>query len=402
MLDPTPPNEAGLPTLRRRLTANPSYNVVIAPEWYPWPDRPGLGVWVREQARAVGRQHGVAVIACTPDDGMVGRHSVSDEVEDGIRVLRVRHAPGRVSQFGFAYRVAGMMAALARLRAGGFEPDIVHAHVFSSGLPALVLGWRCGVPVIVSEHFSGLPLGLLSRWDRMIARFVFRGAALVTAPSEDLARHVRTLAPRARIRIAPNPVDTDVFRPAASGDQPRNGGVRALNVGALKERKGHEQLLRALAVARDARPDLRLEIVGDGPLRDDLMALAQELRIEDAVSFTGSVTKEEVAVRMRAAHFFVLPSLWENAPVVAIEAMASGLPVLASRVGGIPEIVGAEAGVLVPADDVARLAAGLSEMAASWAGFDRAGLAGAAHARYGLDAVCGIWNVIYREVVSSP
>jgi glycosyltransferase involved in cell wall biosynthesis len=389
-----------VPTLRRAMaSAGTGYRVLIMPEWYPWPDRPGLGIWVREQALALARRNEVAVLASTAGERGGPRQTVSEGMEDGIRVLRVRYDPGRVSQLGFANRLRGTFAALRRLRKEDFEPDVVHAHVFSAGLPAIAVGKRCSAPVIVSEHYSGLPLGLLSRWDRAVARFVFHHATVVCPASAELARHVRAIAPRARVRLAPNPVDTDVFRVPADGERNAGGGVLALNVGALKERKGHEQLLRALALARDQGVELRLEIVGDGPLRRPLEALAQELDVADSVAFLGALAKEDVAARMRAAQFLVLPSLWENAPVVASEAMASGLPVLASRVGGIPEMVGDEAGVLVEPGDVTGLAGGLADMAARWSEYDAGRLAGEARARYGFDAVSAVWESIYAEAL---
>jgi glycosyltransferase involved in cell wall biosynthesis len=369
------------------------------PEWYPWPERPGLGIWVREQALALARRNEVVVLACIAGERGGPRRTVSDSVEDGLRVLRVTYDPGRVSQLGFANRLRGTFAALRRLRDEGWEPDVVHAHVFSAGLPALAVGKRCSAPVVVSEHYSGLPLGLLSRWDRAVARLVFHHATVVCPASADLAHHIRGIAPRARLRPAPNPVDTDVFRVPADGERTGSGRVLALNVGALKERKGHEQLLRALALVRDRGVELRLEIVGDGPLRRPLETLARDLGVEDSVSFSGALAKEEVAARMRAANFLVLPSLWENAPVVAVEAMASGLPVLASRVGGIPEMVRDEAGVLVAPGDVTGLAGGLAAMAAGWSEYDPDRLAGEARAKYGFDAVAAVWEAIYAEAL---
>ena len=119
--------------------------------------------------------------------------------------------------------------------------------------------------------------------------------------------------------------------------------MRLLNVAALAEKKGHRFLLEALAEL----PDATLEIVGDGELRADLEARVRELGLEDRVAFLGERPKHEVARLMREARLFVLPSLAENLPVVLIEAMASGLPSVATRVGGVPEMLGGDDGELV-------------------------------------------------------
>src|SRR5262249_53929313 len=139
----------------------------------------------------------------------------------------------------------------------------------------------------------------------------------------------------AAFTVVPNVVDTDLF--AGDGGRPRNG--RLLAVGLLYEAKGYEFLLRAVAdLARGGR-HLDLDIVGDGPGRETYERLAVELGISERVTFQGLLPKPEVARMMREAELFVLTSRYDNNPCVVIEAMASGLPVVATSVGGIPELV---------------------------------------------------------------
>jgi glycosyltransferase involved in cell wall biosynthesis len=191
-----------------------------------------------------------------------------------------------------------------------------------------------------------------------------------------------------------------VFRPPTGTGPAQNGEVRALNVGALREGKGHEDLLHALALARRESPQLSVDVVGDGPLRQDLERLAARLELGEAVVFHGALPKDQLAERMRAASFLVLPSRWENAPVAASEALASGLPVLACRVGGIPELVDRDAGMLVPAGDPGALATGLTDMRVALGRFDPAVLSERARERHGPAAVAATWNAIYSEVAA--
>lgn len=376
--------------------------VLIVPEWYPWPERPGLGVWAREQALAVAGGNEVAVLAAQRvGSSALGGYEIAEAQEDGLLVARVRYRAAAAAPKGdFAIRLRGLYAAARGLRRRGFQPAVVHAHVFSAGFPALFLARRLRAPLVVSEHYSGIPLGRLSRWDRAIARFTFERAALVCPASDELARHVGALAPRARLRPVPNPVDTDVFQPARETGADGGGPVRAVVVGALKAGKGHPELLEALAQLDRDGGALEVDLVGDGPDRHALEGQARRLGVERLVRFHGRLPKDEVAEQMRRADFLILPSLWENAPVAAVEALACGLPVVGSRVGGIPEIVPEDSGMLVPPGDVHALAGAIRAMSDRYGDFDSAQLAQRAHERFGFEAVARQWALAYDEAVT--
>src|SRR4051794_37262230 len=174
--------------------------VLAVPEWYPWPDKPVQGSWVREQSRALARFSDIVVLAC---DAVGGRalgwraFSVEDATEDGIRVLRVRYRSLRFRQLSFLFRLAGMLFSMLRLARGGWVPDLIHARVFSSGLPAAVLARLFGAPLVVSEHYTGFPRGTLTRWDRLMAKAAFTAADVVCPDSADLGRYLSGIAPRA-------------------------------------------------------------------------------------------------------------------------------------------------------------------------------------------------------------
>jgi glycosyltransferase involved in cell wall biosynthesis len=368
-----------------------SYKVLMVPEWYPWPDKPMLGSWGVEKARAVGRRHEVVVLAADPgrDPGR-GLWRITDEVEERIRTVRVRYRRLPMSQLTFLVRAAAMLAALRRLRATGFVPDVVHASVFSAGFPALLLANRARAPLVVSEHYTGLPRGTLSRWDRAIARFTYRRAQVVCPDSDDLGDHIRALGMPVRLRQVPNVVDTSEFAPA--GSRAPAGPPRALTIASLDDKKGHSYLLEALA--RLDR-ELVLDLAGDGPLRGALEDQARRLGLDGAVRFHGGVPKARVAELLRQADFLVLPSLWENAPHALLEAMASGLPVVATRVGGVPEIVDEGTGVLVAPGDATALADGIAAMCDGYEAYDASVLARRAEERYGYEAVGRDWTEVY-------
>lgn len=376
--------------------------VLEIPKWYPWPERPVFGIFCREQARAAAREHDVVVLA---SDAVASppfwAFELSDAVEDGLRTLRLRYRRPRFRPAAMACQLAGMLAALRRLRAAGWWPDVVHAHVYSAGLPAVIVGRLAGAPVVISEHYTGFQRGLITGYDRFTARLAFRCADLVAPVSHDLARHVQAVQPRAAIRVVGNGVDTERFHPPP-GDAavPAGAGPRLLTVAALTEKKGHADLLGALAglTADGGLP--RLDLVGDGELRGALQARAGALGLGHAVRFLGERPPAEVAELMRQADLFVLPSHFENLPVALIEALASGLPSVATSVGGVPELAQTTpTGLwLTPAGDPAALAAAIGSALAQRDHIDRAALAAATRARFGHETIAATWTEIYQEL----
>jgi glycosyltransferase involved in cell wall biosynthesis len=376
--------------------------VLIMPKWYPWPDRPVFGLFCREQARAVAASNDVRVMAFSPErmSGPILFRSWLDGAEP-VWTLRLAYRRPALRPAAMATQLIGMRAALRGMERSGWRPDLIHAHVFEAGFPAVLLGRRLRCPVVVSEHFTAFQRGLVRGADRRVAAYCFRHADLVCPVSEDLRRQLETIEPRGRYRVVPNMVDTTLFRPPP---QPRprraNGAIRLLNVAALNEKKRHADLLEAVARLRARGADIELDVVGDGELCSPLRARAEELVLGESVRFLGSRGPAEVSQLMREADVFVLPSRFENLPVVLLEAMASGLPVVATAVGGIPEIVDAQVGRLVAPGEVDRLTSAIEDVASRLGSFDSAALAERAGRRYGAEAVGRVWDEIYDELLA--
>jgi glycosyltransferase involved in cell wall biosynthesis len=372
--------------------------VLIVPKWYPWPDRPVWGLFTREHARVVAQTNDVAVL---PSDAVRSPEflawKLTEEVEDGLRTLRLRYRRPLLRPASMALHVAGAVAALRRLRREGFEPDVVHAHVYSAALPALVIARMARAPLVVSEHYTGFQRGLVRGSDLRTARRAFHGADLLAPVSRELAERLRPLAGDTPIRVVANPVDTEVFHPAA-GPRPE-GPPRLLSVAWLDPKKGHRFLLDALAAL--ARDDVTLDLVGGGELRPELEAQAARLGLVGRVRFLGPLAKEGVAELMRRADLLVLPSLHENLPVVLAEAMASGLPAVATRVGGVEELVDHDdIGTLVAPGDAGALADAIRHRLDA-PRRDPGALAARAAERFGYEALGRTWDEIYEELSTS-
>jgi glycosyltransferase involved in cell wall biosynthesis len=380
----------------------PGRRVLVMPKWYPWPDRPVFGLFCREHARAAARHNDVTVLAFTPEpmSGAQVFRLWQDETESP-RTLRIVYRRPWLRPAAMATQLAGMSAALRRLRRSGWRPELIHAHVFEAGFPAVLLGRRLGCPVVVSEHFTAFQRDLVRGADRLLARYCFRHADLVCPVSHELRRRLATLEPRGRYRVVPNTVDTDRFRSPDAGRRREGETVRLLNVASLDEKKRHVDLLEAVARLRSRGRSVVLDVVGEGELRGMLEERVRALGLGDTVRLLGSRLPGDVAELMRAADLFVLPSRFENLPVVLLEAMASGLPVVATAVGGVPEIVDGEVGALVSSGDADPLADAIESVADRLDRFDPAALAARARQRYGIDAVGRIWDEVYEEVLAA-
>ena len=236
--------------------------------------------------------------------------------------------------------------ALAR---GIGAADVVHAHGYKAAALALPYARVRRVPLVVTWHNAVLGAGRGARAGRILQRVVARGADLVLAASSDLLAEAVALGAR---EAELSPVAAPALAAPVVGRGDRRAGlglgpddVLVVTVTRLAPQKNLDLLLDVAARTRD-RPHLAYALVGSGPLHDDLARriTAEHLR----VTLVGA--SNDVASWYRAADLVLLPSRWEARALVAQEALLSGVPLVATRVGGIPELVG-EAAVLVDPDD---------------------------------------------------
>jgi len=343
--------------------------VAVVAEYYPRAADPVLGVWAHRQAlaaRAAGAEVRVlvlhrpvpsrAALAARRPGALLAplRQPLRAEL-DGLRVDYVPFlAPPRPRSYAAwgAWAAPTLAVALRRLRRS-FPFDLVHAHYAAPAGEAVRLA-RTGRPTVVSVHGGDvLAVARDSEAGRAVVRRSLGAAALVLANSRATEARCRGLGARAT-RVVHLGTDVPVGRP------PATGGAPFVTVAHLVERKRHADVLRALWLLRDTHP-ARWVVVGDGPERPRLEALARELGLDGRVEFRGALPHAEAVAAARDAAAFVLPSVDEAFGVAYVEAMAGGVPAVGSRGEGGPEdIAAAGEGIrLVPPGDPEALAAEL-------------------------------------------
>jgi glycosyltransferase involved in cell wall biosynthesis len=197
----------------------------------------------------------------------------------------------------------------------------------------------------------------------------------------------------------PNVVDTARFHPGAVGS--RNGvPQRLIGVGGLYAAKGWEYLLEAVALLARTRRDFQLDLVGDGELRPGLEALSGRLGVGELVTFHGWLAKDEVAERVRQADVFVITSRYDSNPCAVIEALASGVPVVGTAVGGIPDMIGEGMGLLAETQNPRSIATQIEAALERRDAWDRGSIAQAARERYGADSIGRAFASIYEDVIA--
>jgi glycosyltransferase involved in cell wall biosynthesis len=253
---------------------------------------------------------------------------------------------------------------------GSLDFDLIHAHSACLDGPAAVwLGRLVRTPVVCTMHGSDVNLlPQRSRLTRIAARHVIRNADALVAVSSAMQEKALSIGGIEReIEVIPNGVDVQLFRP---GDRRRARATLGVPdrvkmlvyLSRLDEMKGLSHIVSAFKTVMGSGVDGRLYLVGEGPFRRHLEEQVTQLGLEQRVILAGLRPHSEIPLWIQACDLVVHPSLSEGSPLPIYEALACGRPLVASRVGGIPELItGDDYGLLVPPGDTRALAAALNK-----------------------------------------
>jgi glycosyltransferase involved in cell wall biosynthesis len=289
--------------------------------------------------------HYVTMITSLSQPGLRARDCI-----DGVEIVR-KWFPRKRSPAGWAAHTLATVPHFMRLAR---HADVLHAQTFASAIPGMRAKRKFGHPLVITLHTSHfLKLARKPAW-RPVLRRIVKSADWLLAASGEIRDVALDLYPHPRAEALTNGVDTDMFLPRSqsvpAAGTGAGGRARVIVPRRLFEKNGVEYFIRALPLIR-RELDIDAVVVGDGPEREKLERLAGELNVRDMVTFMGSRPNHEMPALLANADVAVLPSLMEATSVAALEAMSCAVPVAASRVGGLPEIVDESVGALFePAD----------------------------------------------------
>ncbi|HEV8374710.1 MAG TPA: glycosyltransferase family 4 protein [Candidatus Polarisedimenticolia bacterium] len=371
----------------------------------------GAGVIAFESAKELSRRHSVTFVH--------GGEANSDRQDDGMRIVSLQLPPeperGAWQLYWSPKVIRRLGGLLDRL-----QPDIVHFHIVqrrSFSLAALLLSRRfrslwtlhdqwhlCVRSVPEPPSCEGMRRFCLfcSTWpgislaNKLLKEAVFAASPLeVVVPSRWLGELTRySMLGRKKVHLVYNGVDLGRFCPSAAVESPtREGGALKLLfvAGPNDPTKGLSELLQAFALLRERIPGMRLRVVGEP---------APGVGEREGVEVVGKIPREKMPEEYRRCDLFVLPTLADNTPVTLMEAMASGLPVIATSVGGIPELVSeGVTGSLVPRGDVGALARAIERLATEPGMRNRMGMEArvVAETRFGKERMARDLETIYES-----
>jgi len=290
-----------------------------------------------------------------------------ESVEDQIHVVRIKSLRRRQDRSGaleqITFMILGFLGTLPILRKR--RPDVILAFF---GVPCGPIAWLIekfsGIPYLVSLRGGDVPgfrpydFAMYHRLIGPILHLVWRKASAVVANSQGLRMLAENFDNKVNIDIVPNGVDISNYFPPADRDWQN---PRLLWTGRLVYQKGLDVLFNALEGLKDL--SWTLTLVGDGPQRLELETMVQEKGIADRVSFKGWLERGELSQYYQESNIFVFPSRHEGMPNAVLEAMASGLPIIATEIAGNEElIIPGKTGLLVPSEDPGLLAQALTDL----------------------------------------
>lgn len=347
--------------------------LVVFSSLFPHPGQPNAGLFVRERMFRVGDKSSLVVVAPVPWFPLQGLVRLwrphfrpaapRMELQSGVRVFHPRFlsVPGYLKWLDGLFMALAALGVMRRLHRE-FRFDVIDSHfAYPDGYAATLLGKWLRVPVTITVRGTEVPLAR-TRLRRRLMQVALRRASHVFAVANALAEHAKRLgAPVDKVSVVPNGIDIVKFHPVDRNVVRRqlniDGDARVLvSVGGLTERKGFHRVIEVLPELLAQFPDLIYLVVGgacaEGDWRGRLEYLASELGVNSAVRFLGPIPPDQLKDPLSAADVFVLPTRNEGWANVFLEAMACGLPVVTTDVGGNQEVVAdASLGTIVPFGD---------------------------------------------------
>jgi len=372
-------------------------HVLFVPAWLPTSSQPYVGNFILEQANAL-HNHTSARI------GLIYRQDLTFAQNRKLRrehlkpfehIIVTKPYIPKASRFTIDIWCRQYFDAYRKYAKRYGPPDVIHAHSYIAGFAASYIAKKTGIPFVLTEHASTFISEDIRPSQISSVKRALNSASSIICLSNSLKKVLEKFTDQ-HIEVIPELVDTKVFYPQ---DVRKNEIFTIVDIGYLIPRKGYDILIDAFKIAHNLDNAIRLEIVGDGKLRDELEARVQNANLQEDITFHGGLPADEIAKLLCQSHLCISTSHVETFGITLIEAMACGIPVVATPSGGPQDIVTSETGLLTADWNPDVIAKAILNMKQRQGSYEMEGIAQYTEDNYGSEAVAGQIHDVYRNVL---
>ena len=395
-------------------------HIIFLARWYPHRYDPMFGLFVQRHAEAAALFNDITVIYChscerqqdyktsrdistTP---IINKQDVDDASNNKSKFEIVRTLENNVDTIRVYYKKPkNKILSLIRFYRANMKalklckkPDLIHVHILTRlGVIAWIQKLLHKTPYIITEHWSRyLPGNDFSGFLRkLFTKIVVRNAETITTVTENLAIAMKNHGLKNdNYVVLPNVVNLDMFHISERNNNPR----KIIHISCFEDKsKNISGLLESLKIIEEKGIDFQCKLIGDGMDLELMKEKAKNLQLINKVSFTGLLQGQALADELSSGDFLVLSSNYENMPVVILEALASGLPVVSTNVGGIKEMVDETKGILVEPRNQEALAEAMIKMIETHKNYDANYLRNSVIEKYGYESVGRFLSGLYNN-----
>ncbi len=387
-------------------------HILVLPKWYPSPQYASAGIFVQRHIESVLSYTNISVLYAESNPSISGFQIIEHYgIEKEIPTYRYSFAK-RITGFSFLDRLLKIILYFIALQKGfnrikkeQGKIELIHVTVLlRTGIFAWIKKTFSNIPYIITEHWTGY-LPLTNHYEKntlkkLITPYIIKKAALISPASDDLGKAMKNHGLNNNYFTVHNVVNTDFFNPNYS----RNNTIpKIISVAMLlDEHKNISGMLRSLKRIKEEGIQFEYHILGKGKDQEKLIQYATSLNLENEVHFLGLQPANKVAEHMQNSDLLLLFSNYENLPCVIVEAFASGIPVLATDVGGMKEMIrNNNLGELINAKDEDALFHSLKKMILNRSRYDQKYIATFAHENFGQEFIGNRIKEMYELVFNN-
>jgi len=376
--------------------------------WYPNETEPFNGDFIKRQAEAVSIFQPLIIIFAGKK--LSGTMYNKPDSESAIKNLQefILYYPdagtGIISKIrSLCYYFRKHLEIITKLRENNELPNLVHVQVaMKSGLIALYLKWKYKIPYVLSEHWSGYyeesddSLFRKSFLDKYLTRRILKTASRLLPVSNALGNQISHYWAQVPFQAIPNVVNTRFFYSTPIISEKI---FRFIHVSSLQHPKNPEGIIRAFQAL--LHQGIQAELVLVGPLNPELLEFIKNSKgLNNKLHCVGEISYEQVGYELRKSQALVLFSYYETMSCVIIEALCTGIPVIASRVGGVPELIQQENGILISAGKETELTEAMKEIIRNYRNYNRTGISQRASDQFSYETVGKEIIHVYESVLN--